>query len=87
MQGSRKNLYMDILEELHSEISHPDVLVYLKCSEDILLERIRVRGRETENAISLEYLCALSESIDNNIKRIDGKTEVVIIDSESLDYA
>jgi len=60
-----------------------DMLIYLKCSTDCLMERIRLRNREMEQVISKDYL-------ENNISVIEDQLSqipnVLVIDSERYNF-
>ena len=49
-------LYERMNGMLNERILRPDVVIYLQASVDVLLDRIRARGRPYERAISREYL-------------------------------
>lgn len=85
LNPQRKKIYLDVLNELIQEIGLPDILIYIKCSENTLLERIQTRGRKNEKDITFSYLRAMTLSIENNIKLFSEKSELVILDSEDSD--
>jgi deoxyguanosine kinase len=87
LHNKRLDIYKMLLEELVSEIGPPDVLIYLECRENELLERIRRRGRNTEKTISIDYLKSLSTSIHDNVARVGKSARVIRIDSAAIDFA
>lgn len=48
--------YLKVFKEEESKIKPLNILIYLKSDPEILMERIRKRGREMEKGISLKYL-------------------------------
>ena len=59
----------------------PDVLVYLRIKDiNVLLERIKVRGREYEKGITFEYLEGLNRKYEDWMNSWDG--EKLIINAE-----
>lgn len=76
-----RGLYAAILEAIRP----PDLLIYLRCSIRTLRKRIRLRGREMEQAVSLTYLNRLDRLYQ---KWIDDYAlgEVLVIDTDNLDY-
>lgn len=86
LSGRRHEIYQQLLRELVDEVGPPDILVYLVCSEELLLERIRLRERESEKSITIDYLKALSTHIDQNIQEVDGLTRIINIDSAALNF-
>jgi deoxyadenosine/deoxycytidine kinase len=53
--------YREISELLFAELAPPDVILYLRVSVPVLLERIRARGRPYEQSIDPRYLEALND--------------------------
>jgi len=51
------------------EITQPDLIVYLKADVQVLLDRIKERGRESETGIPKEYLEQLNQLYDQFINR------------------
>ena len=87
LKTPRKNIYLNVLDELIQEVGYPDLLIYLKCPENSLLDRIQARGRINEKKITLNYLQAVASSIENNIKSFSQQSELIILNSEDLDVA
>jgi len=67
-----------------SEISQPDLIVYLDARTDVLLERIRQRRRVYEEAIDDVYLDALRDAYDKDLKSTGG-LNVFRYDTSTLD--
>ncbi|MBM3321456.1 MAG: deoxynucleoside kinase [Candidatus Eisenbacteria bacterium] len=55
-------LYDRLHEVMEREIPKPDAVIYLRAPTDLLLERIRRRGREFERSLTREYLDVLQEA-------------------------
>jgi deoxyadenosine/deoxycytidine kinase len=72
------NLVVDHLPE-------PDLLIYLTAPPELLLERIRSRGREIEEGISLEYLSLLDSFYQDWLETFD-LCPVLTIKSDDLDF-
>ena len=87
LSGECHKLYVSVLDELKRELGKPDLLICLDCAESILLERIRHRGRSTEESISIEYLNSLSESINNVVQNHSDARKIISIDSGRYDFA
>lgn len=85
--GKRRNLYVQLLEELEAEVGPPDILIFLTCGEEQLLDRIRSRGRAVESSITLDYLRNLTWHLRENLRRVLPHTDLLTLDSEALNFA
>lgn len=56
------SLYNRIASTLESNTVMPDLVIYITASVDILIERIRRRGRDFERGLDRHYLQAVSDS-------------------------
>jgi len=63
----------------------PNLLVYLKCPAEILMERIRKRARNMETGISTEYLALLESFYDEWLLSFD-LCPVLTIHTNDLDF-
>ncbi|MCR5571504.1 MAG: deoxynucleoside kinase, partial [Bacteroidales bacterium] len=76
--------YMQLFELMISTVKYPDLLIYLRTSVPVLVSRIQQRGREYEQAISLEYLAGLNERYERWIEAYPGN--VLVIEGDGLDF-
>jgi deoxyadenosine/deoxycytidine kinase len=77
--------YQDLFHTMCSQISAPDILIYLKSSIPKLVEHIHRRGREYEINMSLAYLKKLNERYENWISGYK-EGRLLIIDIDKLDF-
>ncbi|MGQ9517079.1 MAG: deoxynucleoside kinase [Anaerolineae bacterium] len=77
--------YRDIYEAVVTFLPPPDLVIYLRASEETLRRRIALRGREFERDISPEYLTQLNRLYD---EWIQGFTlcPVLTIPADDLDF-
>ena len=66
-----------------AEITEPHLIVYVDASTDILLERIKHRGRPYEESIEGGYLDALRAAYDHDLAAIG--LNVLRYDTSALD--
>ncbi|MBO7643430.1 MAG: deoxynucleoside kinase [Bacteroidales bacterium] len=76
--------YMQLFSLMMSMVSPPDLLIYLKASVPHLVSQIQKRGRDYEQAISLEYLAGLNRHYEEWIGNYTGR--LLIIDGDNLDF-
>ncbi len=77
--------YRRLYELVVGSLPAPDLLIYLKSSVPVLLDRIRARGREIERGITAEYLTLLEKYYDEWLARFD-ICPVLTIRSDDLDF-
>ncbi len=78
-------LYYRIYELLKGDIPKPDLVVYLQARVEVLLARIRQRGRPFEVNIDPEYLKSL-ESLYNSFFLHYDEAPVLIVNADRLDF-
>lgn len=79
------NTYTNLFADMTAYLQPPDLLVYLQASIPTLVNQIKVRGREFEKDIDVNYLEELNESYEewiNNYKL----GRVLIINKDNLDF-
>ena len=59
---------------------YPDVLIYLRVSPKVSMQRIQERGRESEGGITLEYMENLYNGYENFIEEMNHYTRVLTLD-------
>jgi len=77
--------YHDVYEAMNGILRYPDLLIYLRASIGVLLNRIQKRGRVCEKRIDKEYLLQLNMAYDRWAKKMQQFTQVIIIDTDELD--
>lgn len=77
-------LYETVYELIAPQVPEPDVVVYLRATQDTLLRRIAARGRPFERALGPAYLARLAEAYDSYFERFDG-APVITVDTDALD--
>lgn len=76
--------YRALFEIMVGYLRKPDLVIYLKASPDVLLERIERRGRASEKSIGREYIVSLNRAYDDWMARIRGDLEVIEIDTDQV---
>lgn len=77
--------YRRVFELVVSKLPPPDLLIYLRAPVEILMERIRSRGRAIESGISGEYLALLESFYDDWMETFD-VCPVLTIRTDDLDF-
>lgn len=74
------------LDSLTESLGAPDLLINLVCSSDVIMQRIRKRGRAFEAEVDLSYVSALNDEIQRQVKFISHYTPVLNLDAASYDF-
>ncbi|MGC9322534.1 MAG: deoxynucleoside kinase [Kosmotogaceae bacterium] len=78
-------LYLDTYETLSDHLTTPDGIVYIKCSKNVLMKRIKKRGRGFESDVSEDYIERLNGLYDDWIERVTF-CKKLIIDGNRYDF-
>ena len=87
-QGSMTDVdhqnYTALFKILAGFLRRPDLILYLKASPPVLMERIQKRGRPSEQKISIDYLARLGRAYDDWMRRARAEQEVLEIDTDQV---
>ncbi len=78
-------LYERVYEHLGPRVMKPDLVIYLQARLDVLLARIRKRGREFERKFDPEYLAELARTYNDFFHRYD-ETPLLVINTSDMDF-
>jgi deoxyguanosine kinase len=85
LQGDELETYYEVHNALAEKIPLPDLIVYLRASTDVLMQRIAHRDRPYERDMARDYIDELNQAYENYFgSRYDGPP-VLIIDCHTLD--
>jgi len=77
--------YRKLFDLVVNGLPSPNLLVYLKCPMDVLMERIRKRARNMETGITPDYLALLESFYDEWMRSFD-LCPVLTIHTDDLDF-
>lgn len=78
-------LYERLLSILEKDIPRPDLIIYLQANPEVLLKRIKQRGRSYEKSIDLGYVQALSEAYNYYFFHYT-KTPLLVVNTDKIDF-
>jgi|GEM_PF-1221585 len=86
LQGKGRNLALDMIDYLEEKEGRADLYLYLTCSPETQIERIRGRNRDHEKGVSLDFIKNLEAYICRFVHEaeIDG-ARILTIDTEVID--
>lgn len=81
------SLYEKVYKAVVNEgnLLKPDLVVYLQASVEVLLERIKKRGRTFEKGINKEYIHNLSQAYNHFFTHFSGST-LAIVNTDDVDF-
>lgn len=71
-------------DEFRKTIPEPEIYIYLKCSTDKAMERIKKRGRESEEGVPREFIDNLNDAYKWFFNNIVDEKKVITIDWEEI---
>lgn len=86
LRGSRRSVFNAIYDEIRAEIGAPRSVVFVTCSAEEALGRVRARGRPGEENISLAFMERLVCELERRIATLAAETPLVCIDSAGTDF-
>ncbi len=79
------HLYEKLLCILEKDIPKPDLVIYLQTSSEVLLERIKERGRSFERNMDLDYIRALNEAYNYYFFHYS-KSPLLVVNTDRIDF-
>lgn len=76
--GNDFSVYWNLYETLVYLSPPPDILIYVKCSEKVSLQRITERARDFEKNISIEYISMVNSYYENWLNTFDSKNVITV---------
>lgn len=70
---------------IEKKLIKPDLVIYLQASIDVLLERIKKRGRSFEKNISKDYIFNLLQAYNHFFAHYNS-TPLVIVNTDDIDF-
>ncbi|HZZ83769.1 MAG TPA: deoxynucleoside kinase [Anaeromyxobacteraceae bacterium] len=77
-------LYERVYESLGPRVPRPDLVIYLQARQEVLLSRIRHRGREFERHFDAAYLAQLAKAYNDYFFHYDD-TPLLVVNTSDID--
>jgi len=78
-------LYEKLVDLIEPEIAVPDLIIYLQATTEVLIERIRRRGRSFERRLSEDYLRSLNEAYNYYFFHYDA-SPLLVVNTSEIDF-
>jgi len=85
LDDSEVLLYEKLYELLAENVPRPDLVVYLQAPTEVLMKRIRARGRPEEDQLSEEYLAEVNRAYNYYFFHY-GTTPLLVVNTTDLDF-
>ena len=77
--------YFTLFKTMSSQVSPPNLLIYLRASISTLVAHIQTRGRDYEGNMSLDYLKRLNDKYERWISNYK-EGPLLIVETDNLDF-
>ena len=84
--GDEFDVYYQVHAALAEKIPLPDLIIYLKATTDVLMQRIAYRDRSYERNMERAYIEQLNNAYDDFYGDNHNGVQVLVIDTNDLNY-
>ncbi len=74
------------LNTVIERLGAPDLLINLICPPDLIIERIRSRGRDFESGVDVDYIIALNDEIQRQVAAVEHYMPVLHVDAATQNF-
>jgi deoxyguanosine kinase len=78
-------LYEQVFQLLNRTAVEPDLVIFLQAKTDVLLERIRKRGRKFEKGVSPDYIESINQAFNTFFFHYQ-ESPLLVIDASEIDF-
>jgi deoxyadenosine/deoxycytidine kinase len=86
LEDSELLIYEKLFALLAESVLRPDLVVYLQAPTEVLMKRIRTRGRPEETRLSEEYLAEVNRAYNHYFFHY-AHTPLLVVNTTDLDFA
>ena len=86
LEDSELLIYDKLYALLAESVPRPDLVVYLQAPTEVLLKRIRTRGRPEESRLGEEYLAEVNRAYNHYFFHY-AQTPLLVVNTTDLDFA
>jgi deoxyguanosine kinase len=85
LDANELGLYDRVFDALGPRVAKPDLVIYLQARIDVLLQRIKKRGREFERGFDASYLESLTHAYNDFFFHYN-ETPLLVINTSDIDF-
>ena len=86
LDDSELMIYDKLYSLLSESVPRPDLIVYLQAPTEVLLKRVKARGRPEETQLSEEYLAEVNRAYNHYFFHYT-QTPLLVVNTEGVDFA
>ena len=86
LNGDELEMYNQLHTVLSEKIPPPDMVVYLRATTDVLMQRIALRDRPYERSMDRSYIDTINKAYDAFFLKEEYQSRILVIDSNELDF-
>lgn len=87
LNSGQRKAFSAVYGEICRALPKPNLVIHLVCDPAIELERIRQRGRDVEQSVTVDYLASVNLSLGHVLNKGAKSWNVLTIDSAVVDFA
>jgi deoxyadenosine/deoxycytidine kinase len=85
LEENELSLYERVFDALGPRVTKPDLVIYLQARMDVLLARIKKRGREFERKFDVQYLESLCKAYNDFFFHYT-ETPLLVVNTSDIDF-
>lgn len=83
-QGRLTDIELEMFDQLYKELHWmPDVIIYIRTSPEVSMQRMQKRGRDCENKVPMEYIAAVHDMYEKLARRYPDKVKIIDGDQDA----
>jgi deoxyguanosine kinase len=86
LDDSELLIYEKLYSLLSESVPKPDLVIYLQAPTEILMRRVRTRGRPEESRLSEEYMTEVNRAYNHYFFHYDA-TPLLVVNTADVDFA
>ena len=86
LDNSELLIYEKLFSLLAESVPKPDLVVYLQAPTDVLMRRVKTRGRPEENRLSEEYMTEVNRAFNHYFFHYSA-TPLLVVNTADVDFA
>jgi deoxyguanosine kinase len=86
LDDSELMIYEKLFTLLADSVPRPDLVIYLQAPTDVLMKRVKSRGRPEESQLSVDYLGEVNRAYNHYFFHY-GATPLLVVNTTDVDFA